>query len=58
MRMPGDIDFILGGALPVLYLSYLGVRHMPTGTTTEEPEDILFTNVDFPREALVGSQEN
>ena len=35
LRMPGDIVFIVGGALPVLYLSYLGIRYMRSTTTTE-----------------------
>jgi len=45
MRMPGDIVFILGGALPILYLSFLGIRYKRSGTTTEEPEDVLFTDI-------------
>jgi nitric oxide reductase subunit B len=43
--MPGDIVFILGGTLPILYLCFLGVRHMRNGTMTEEPKDILFTDI-------------
>jgi nitric oxide reductase subunit B len=45
MRMPGDIVFILGGALPILYLSFLGIRYMRSSTTTEEPKDVLFTEI-------------
>jgi nitric oxide reductase subunit B len=45
LRMPGDIAFIFGGALPILYLSFLGVRHMRSSTTIEEPKDILFTDI-------------
>jgi nitric oxide reductase subunit B len=45
LRMPGDIVFILGGTLPILYLCFLGVRHMRNGTMTEEPKDILFTDI-------------
>jgi len=45
LRMPGDIVFILGGALPILYLSFLGIRYMRSTTTTEEPRDVLFTDV-------------
>ena len=45
LRMPGDIVFILGGTLPVLYLSFLGIRHMGKSPTMEEPTDILFTDV-------------
>ena len=45
LRMPGDIVFIVGGILPIVYLSALGIRYMRTGTSTEEPKDILFTDV-------------
>ena len=45
LRMPGDIVFIVGGILPIVYLSVLGIRYMKTGTSTEEPKDVLFTDV-------------
>ena len=45
LRLPGDTVFILGGTLPVLYLCWLGVRHMRTQSTVEEPKDILFTEL-------------
>ncbi len=45
LRMPGDIVFILGGALPILYLSFLGIRYIRSTTTTEEPRDVLFTDI-------------
>jgi nitric oxide reductase subunit B len=45
LRMPGDVVFILGGTLPILYLSALGIRYMRKGDTLEEPKDILFTDV-------------
>lgn len=45
LRMPGDIVFIVGGILPVVYLTVLGIRYMKAGTSTEEPKDILFTDV-------------
>jgi nitric oxide reductase subunit B len=45
LRLPGDTVFILGGTLPVLYLCWLGVRHMRTQITVEEPRDILFTEL-------------
>ena len=38
-------------SLPLLYLSYLGVRHTVKRVTLEEPEDILFTEVTEPRGA-------
>ncbi|WP_035353969.1 nitric-oxide reductase large subunit [Edaphobacter aggregans] len=48
LRMPGDFVFILGGTLPILYLSFLGIRHMRTGSTSEEPKEMLFTDVVAP----------
>jgi nitric oxide reductase subunit B len=48
LRMPGDIVFILGGTLPILYLSFLGIRRMRTGSTSEEPKEMLFTDVVAP----------
>jgi nitric oxide reductase subunit B len=49
--MPGDIVFIVGGTLPILYLTFLGVRYMRSDTTTEEPKDMLFTDIVVPRQA-------
>jgi nitric oxide reductase subunit B len=48
LRMPGDVVFILGGTLPILYLTYLGIRHMRKGAVTEEPKDVLFTDIVVP----------
>ena len=48
MRLPGDMLFIVGGVLPLLYLCYLGVRHTVPRITMEEPEDILFTEINEP----------
>jgi nitric oxide reductase subunit B len=45
LRMPGDVVFILGGALPVLYIAFLGLRYSRSGALQEEPKDILFTDV-------------
>jgi nitric oxide reductase subunit B len=45
LRLPGDTVFIFGGTLPVIYLCWLGVRHMRKQSTTEEPKDILFTEL-------------
>ena len=50
-RMPGDMVFIVGGVLPLLYLCYLGVRYTVPRITMEEPEDILFTEVAEPEAA-------
>ncbi len=48
LRLPGDVIFIVGGALPLLYVCYLGVRHTVPRVTMEEPEDILFTEIAEP----------
>jgi nitric oxide reductase subunit B len=48
LRMPGDIVFILGGTLPILYLSALGIRYLGKGTSMEEPEGVLFTEIVTP----------
>jgi nitric oxide reductase subunit B len=48
LRLPGDIVFIVGGALPVLYIAWIGIRHTVKRVTLEEPEDILFTDVTQP----------
>ena len=48
LRMPGDVVFIVGGALPVLYICFLGVSYMRQSSTLEEPEEVLFTEVMAP----------
>ena len=48
LRLPGDLVFIVGGALPVLYIAYVGIRHTVKRVTLEEPEDILFTEIIEP----------
>jgi nitric oxide reductase subunit B len=48
LRLPGDVVFIAGGAIPALYIAYLGIRHTVKKTTLEEPEDILFTEIVEP----------
>ena len=48
LRLPGDIVFIAGGAVPALYIAYLGIRHTVERVTLEEPEDILFTEIVQP----------
>ncbi|MET0761042.1 MAG: cbb3-type cytochrome c oxidase subunit I [Thermoleophilaceae bacterium] len=48
IRLPGDILFIGGGVVPLLYICYLGVRHRVKQTTTEEPDEILFTEITAP----------
>jgi nitric oxide reductase subunit B len=48
MRLPGDIVFIVGGALPVLWICWLGVRYRKGNQTLQEPEDVLFTEISEP----------
>jgi nitric oxide reductase subunit B len=44
LRLPGDVVFIAGGAIPALYIAYLGIRYTVKQVTYEEP-DLLFTDV-------------
>jgi len=48
LRMPGDVVFIVGGALPMFYITFLGIRYLRKDTTAEEPKDILFTDITLP----------
>jgi nitric oxide reductase subunit B len=58
MRFPGDVVFIVGGALPALYIAWIGVRHTVKRVTLEEPDDILFTELSEPEGvAAVGGEE-
>ena len=45
LRFPGDIIFIVGGALPALYIAYLGIRHTRQAHHTRRAGDILFTEL-------------
>jgi nitric oxide reductase subunit B len=45
LRLPGDIVFIAGGAIPALYIAYLGIRHTVKHVTLDEPAGILFTEL-------------
>ncbi|WP_127130364.1 cbb3-type cytochrome c oxidase subunit I [Georgenia sp. SYP-B2076] len=42
LRMPGDLVFIIGGVLPFLWITWLGVRHRIRSTTLEVPQEELF----------------
>ena len=44
-RMPGDVVFIVGGTLPLLYLCSLGIFRRQKPTTLEQPEETFFTEV-------------
>jgi nitric oxide reductase subunit B len=45
LRFPGDVVFIVGGALPVLYICWLGVRHALTRRQPAQGAEILFTEI-------------
>ena len=45
LRLPGDALFIVGGTLPVLYLCWRGVSRMKGRTPREEPDGVLFTEI-------------
>ncbi|MGZ5359507.1 MAG: nitric-oxide reductase large subunit [Solirubrobacterales bacterium] len=57
LRLPGDVVFIVGGAIPALYIAYIGIRHTVKRVTLSEPEDILFTEVTTP-EGVPGPSES
>jgi nitric oxide reductase subunit B len=52
LRLPGDAYFIAVGVVPLLYLTYIGVRHTVKQVTIEEPEEILFTEVTEPKQPV------
>jgi nitric oxide reductase subunit B len=48
LRLPGDVLFIAGGVLPLLYLCWLGIRHTVPPTVAPEAETLLFAEVTEP----------
>ena len=48
MRLPGDVVFIVGGALPFLWICWLGVRYRTRNQVMDEPQDVLFTQIGEP----------
>lgn len=46
MRLPGDVVFIVGGTLPLLWLCWLGVRHRAAPRTEAETLAPLFTQLE------------
>ncbi|MEO5652792.1 MAG: cbb3-type cytochrome c oxidase subunit I [Marmoricola sp.] len=42
LRLPGDVIFIVGGVLPFLWITWLGVRYRIKATTYEVPMEALF----------------
>jgi nitric oxide reductase subunit B len=57
LRFPGDVVFIAGGAIPTLYIAYLGIRYTVKQVTLEQPDDILFTEVSVPEGAGAFGEE-
>ncbi|KAB1141505.1 nitric-oxide reductase large subunit [Streptomyces luteolifulvus] len=47
IRLPGDVVFIVGGVLPLLWMTWLGIRHRTTAARLPDaPEqELLFTEV-------------
>jgi nitric oxide reductase subunit B len=46
LRLPGDALFIIGGVLPLLYLSWRSIRYMvPRTPTAEETKEVLFMEI-------------
>jgi nitric oxide reductase subunit B len=45
LRLPGDAVFIVGGVLPLIYLSWLSLRLMVPPTSEKKAEVALFTEV-------------
>ncbi len=46
LRFPGDVVFIVGGAIPVLILAWRGVRYERSKATLEESEPVVFASVE------------
>ncbi|MFE9093528.1 nitric-oxide reductase large subunit [Streptomyces sp. NPDC007264] len=47
LRLPGDVVFLVGGVLPLLWMTWLGVRHRVSGSRSPDApgQDLLFTEV-------------
>ncbi len=43
LRFPGDVLFIVGGVIPLVYLCWLGVWHGARREMTEVPQQLLFS---------------
>ncbi len=55
LRMPGDVVFILGGVLPFLWITWLGVRYAIKATThTMEPETLFVVEHELAHEDRTG----
>ena len=45
LRLPGDVVFIAGGVLPLLWLCWRGVRYKVKVTREPKLDEMLFTEV-------------
>jgi nitric oxide reductase subunit B len=46
LRFPGDVVFILGGVLPLLYICWLGIRfQLKRRAEPAQPVEVLFTDI-------------
>ena len=58
MRMPGDVLFLIGGILPFVYITWLGVRHGVKATVTRmEPETLFVEEHPEAREDRTGDAD-
>ncbi len=48
LRLPGDALFIVGGVVPVLYLTWLGIRHAAPRGAAKEAEEAVFAGLVEP----------
>jgi nitric oxide reductase subunit B len=48
LRLPGDVLFIVGGVLPVIFLCWRAIRYMVPPTMAEEPDALLFHEITTP----------
>lgn len=56
IRLPGDGVFIVGGALPLVYLSALGLRHRKAKQALSEPQ--LFTDVNHQEQSETSGRDD
>lgn len=45
LRLPGDVVFIAGGVLPLIYLCWLAIRHTVQPATAEVQDAVLFAEI-------------
>jgi nitric oxide reductase subunit B len=48
LRLPGDVVFIVGGVLPLLWLCWVGVRHRVANVNLGTPEWLIESSVSDP----------